>query len=357
MQRCLLLAEKGRCFVQSNPMVGAVLVSQDENIICEGYHEAFGSKHAEANVLMKTKTPPQSILFINLEPCCHQGKTPPCTDLIIKKKISKVIIGCLDPNLKVKGKGIKHLLEAGIKVEVGICKKECEILNQKYFIYHLQKRVFVALKIAASLDGKIALESKKSHWITGKDSRQKVHLLRSEFTSVAIGKNTLLEDNPQLTNRLKGDFLQPIPIIFWGKGEFPQNYFLAKTKRKRILILNNKAHIREITDIQKENLVIYNSKNSRPKIKEVLEFLYKQKIYSLLVEGGAEIFSLFLQDKLVDKIYLFQSAKIIGGKGKNWTSHLKEIATLKKNNWRIDKTTLLGEDILLEITSNYSLIK
>ena len=352
MLRCLELAAKGKNFVLSNPMVGAILLSQEGHILAEGYHQKFGQKHAEFNVLKNIEQAPAgSCLFVNLEPCCHQGKNPPCTQIIIQKKVPRVIIGILDPNPKVAGKGILELEKHKIAVEVGVCQKECELLNKKYLTHTTQKRSFVALKIAASLDGKIALKNTKSQWITGKKAKVRTHQLRSEFEGIAVGKNTLWQDNPRLTNRNINHQLlpQPSPIIFISKGELLEHCFFLQDSRKKFLIAGKNIKKSYLQKISSQNLIIFQSSQVLPQPREVLEFLYTQKILSLIVEGGGALFTSFLVAGLVDKIYLFLAPKIIGSDGKNWCEHLNTISLLNQNHWSIAKIEHLAEDILIEL--------
>lgn len=349
MLHCLELAKKGKSSVGSNPMVGAVLVSKEKKILCEGYHKGFGQKHAEVDALEKIAMAPEgSCLFVNLEPCCHQGINPPCIKIIIEKKIKKVMIGTLDPNPKVNGGGILELQKNSIAVETGICQEECEELNQKYLAYRRQKKIFVALKIAASLDGKIALKNEISQWITGNQAREKSHQLRSEFAAIAVGKKTLINDNPQLNNRISKTMPQPSPVVFWGNEELPKNCFFLQDTRKKFLIAGKNISPSYLKKIAQKNLFVFLSSMTRPSLQEALNFLHQQKIFSLLVEGGNSLLTSFLQTDLVNKIYLFLAPKILGEDAKNWCGAL-DLLQLPKNQWNIKKITPLEEDILLEI--------
>lgn len=349
MLHCLALAKKGEGFVGNNPLVGAVLVSSQKKILSEGYHQGFGQKHAEVDALEKVSEAPEgSYLFINLEPCCHQGINPPCTKIILSKKIKKIIIGCLDPNPKVAGRGIQELEKNGVRVELGVCQKKCEELNEKYLTYRKEKRVFVALKIAASLDGKIALKNEKSQWITGEKARAQTHKIRSCFASIAVGKNTLLHDNPKLNNRVFKKMLQPSPVVFWGAGKLLEPCFFLQDTRKKFLAVGKNMPQEHLAKIQQPNLTIFQSAKARPAPQEVLQFLYKQKIFSLLIEGGSTLATCFLQAQLIDKIYLFLAPKILGSDAKNWCGAL-QLLNIPENCWEISQTINIGEDILLEI--------
>ena len=293
---CIKLAAKGAGYVSPNPLVGCVIV-KDNKIIGKGYHKLFGGHHAEVNAINDAKkngyTLKKSTLYVNLEPCSHFGKTPPCTDLIISENISKVVIGIRDPNLQVNGKGISKLKKAGIKVECGILKSACEELN-KFFIKSVTKKLpYVTLKIAQSIDGKIALNNNQSKYITGNESLKFVHTLRSEYDAVLIGKNTAKLDNPSLTVRLvKGR--NPYRIVLDKNNELPGKLNLFSDKNADKTIVINSTDGKDIP------------------INKILKALYEINISSVLIEGGANIFSRFLQSNLFDDIYFMVAPKIIG---------------------------------------------
>jgi len=296
INECIKLATKGAGNVSPNPLVGCVIVKNNK-IIGKGWHKAFGGPHAEVNAVIDAKKKGHNLknaeLYVNLEPCSHQGKTPPCTDLIIKEKISKVFIGIKDSNKLVNGKGISKLKKAGIKVEYGIMKKECEELN-KFFIKSTNSILpYVTLKIAQSIDGKIALDNNQSKYITGKESLKFVHTLRSEYDAVLIGKNTAKLDNPSLTVRLvKGR--NPYRIVIDKNSKLPGNLKL-------------------FTDKNADKTIVINSTDGKNiPIKNILKALNELGISSVLVEGGANVFSSFVKENLFDDIYLITAPKIIG---------------------------------------------
>ena len=296
INQCLELAIKGAGYVAPNPLVGCVIV-KDEKVIGSGWHKAFGGAHAEVNAINDAKKKGLSLanstLYVNLEPCSHFGKTPPCTDLIIKEKISKVVIGIKDPDKLVNGKGIAKLKKVGIKVECGILKKNCEEIN-RFFIKHSTTGLpYVTLKIAQSIDGKIALNNFKSKYITSSESLKFVHSLRSQYDAVLIGKNTAKLDNPSLTVRLvKGR--NPYRVVIDKNSELPGNLKL-------------------FTDKDAEKTIVINSQNGKNiPFKNILKALAGLGISSVLVEGGANVFSGFLQSGLYDDIYTIIAPKIIG---------------------------------------------
>lgn len=212
MNLAILLARKGGGNVNPNPQVGAIIVN-DGRIIGQGYHEKYGEAHAEINAFKSCiESPEGSTIYVTLEPCAHQGKQPPCFEAIIKNKVKRVVIGSLDPNPLVAGKGIEAMKKAGIDVSLKVLEKECKDLNKIFFHYVTQRTPYVMMKYAMTLDGKIATYKGQSKWITGEKARQKVHEDRSRFMAIMIGVETLLKDDPQLTARIKNG-INPIRII------------------------------------------------------------------------------------------------------------------------------------------------
>jgi len=296
INECIKLAYKGAGHVSPNPLVGCVIVKGDK-IIGKGFHKVFGGPHAEVNAVRDAKrngfNPAKSTLYVNLEPCSHSGKTPPCTDLIIKEKISKVVIGIKDPNKIVNGKGIAALKKAGIKVEFGILKNDCEELN-KFFIKSVTQKIpYVTLKIAQSIDGKIALDNNISKYITGNESQKFVHTLRSEYDAVLIGMNTAKLDNPSLTVRLV-------------KGRNPYRIVIDKFSKLP-------GNLKIFTDKYSDKTIVINSADGKDiPVNSILKALFELNITSILVEGGANVFSGFIKSGLFDDIYFITAPKIIG---------------------------------------------
>lgn len=296
ISECIRLAANGAGYVAPNPLVGCIIVKNNK-IIGKGWHKKYGGPHAEVNAINDAKRNNHSLknaeLYVNLEPCSHHGKTPPCTDLIIQEKISKVFIGIKDPNRLVNGKGIAKLRKAGVKVEYGILKNECEDLN-KFFIKSVAEKLpYVTLKIAQSIDGKIALDNFHSKYITGSESQKFVHTLRSEYDAVLIGKNTAKLDNPSLTVRLvKGR--NPYRVVLDKNSKLPENLNI-------------------FTDKFAEKTIVINSTDGKNiPLKNLLKAMHELGISSVLIEGGANIFSSFLKENLFDDIYFMIAPKIIG---------------------------------------------
>lgn len=319
MRRALRLAEKGLGKTRSNPMVGAVLV-KDGIRIGEGYHERFGEAHAEVNALLQTKDAKGAELYVTLEPCCHKGKTGPCTKEIIKRGVKKVYIASLDPSEKVGGKGIQELKQAGVEVEIGLLESESKALNKHFFTYHEKKRPFVAVKAAISLDGKISRKAGVTSKLSGEKSQKAVHLMRSRYEAILVGSNTVITDNPQLTTRyVKGD--DPKRIILKGSREL--NSDLKVFDDDNFLVLQNKTP------------------------KEILEVLYEEGITSLMVEGGNKVFNSFFTNKLLDEIHVFVSPQILGING------VPLLSTEDNLHLNLVSVRQLGQDVHLTYTPKW----
>ncbi len=306
MGRCLDLASKGTGMTSPNPMVGAIIVSNNK-IIGEGYHKSYGEVHAEVQAINSVKNKgllKGSTLYVNLEPCNHFGKTPPCTDLIIKKEISKVVIGTYDPNPKVSGKGINKLIKNKVEVKVNVLEDECNNLNKRFFCFQRKKRPYIILKWAESRDGYIAPHNKKKgeiYWISSLESRKLSHKWRSEEDSIAVGINTIISDNPKLTNRhYKGK--SAIPIIIDPNNKINNDSKILK-KHKKVFHFIDKKNAKA-----KDFSIKINFKKS---IKSILDILYKKNINSILVEGGTKTISEFINSNLWDEARVFKSNKNI----------------------------------------------
>ncbi|MCS7053466.1 MAG: bifunctional diaminohydroxyphosphoribosylaminopyrimidine deaminase/5-amino-6-(5-phosphoribosylamino)uracil reductase RibD [Ignavibacterium sp.] len=315
---CIDLAKNGAGFVSPNPLVGCVIV-KDDRIIGQGYHKKYGDNHAEVNAIYSAKESlTDAVLYVNLEPCVHFGKTPPCVDKIIESGIKKVVIGTIDPNPLVAGKGIKKLSKSNVKVKFGVLEKECLELNKFFFKYIKTNIPYVNLKIAQSLDGYITSNANKSEIITSKESRKVVHKLRSEYDAVLIGVNTAIIDNPSLNVRLV-EGRDPYRVVLDSNLRIRKNSNLVQNNKdcKTIIFcsydaLNSKK--RYINYLQSKGVrIIPVRKNTKGlSLKEVLRKLGSLKIASLLVEGGSKIFSSFLQQNLWDEINIFLAPKILG---------------------------------------------
>ena len=301
MKECLRLAKKGLGKVSPNPMVGCVIV-YNEKIIGTGYHKSFGKNHAEVNAIQCVKDKSllkKSTLYVNLEPCSHYGKTPPCSDLIIKSGINKVIIGCIDPFKKVLGKGVEKLRENGIKVSVGILKKECEFLNRRFFTYHTKKRPYIILKWAESKDRFIApINQSKPFWMTSKESKRIVHKWRSEEDAILVGRVTVQKDNPLLTNR-KTVGKNPLRIVIDKdlKLDYKSNIY---NKDARTLIITSKKSFASF-----DSNIEFICLKFKHLIKELVSFLHEKGIQSVIIEGGRETLQSFIDESIYDEVRRF----------------------------------------------------
>jgi diaminohydroxyphosphoribosylaminopyrimidine deaminase / 5-amino-6-(5-phosphoribosylamino)uracil reductase len=300
MHRCLQLASIGAGYVAPNPMVGAILVLGDK-IISEGYHKKYGQSHAEPNAIHQVKNPDilkQCTLYVNLEPCSHYGKTPPCADLIVRSGIPKVVIGTLDPNPKVAGRGVQILRSAGIEVAVGILEAECRELNKRFFTFQEKKRPFVLLKWAQTADGFIDIfrtsvdvaPLKISNPIT----EQLTHKMRSENQAILVGTNTVLLDNPSLTVR-NWHGKNPVRVALDRQGLIPENYNLLDDQHPTIIINGQKTKQAG----KQTEFISAEFSNTDPSY--ILKILYERNIHSVLVEGGASLLNCFLNSGLWDE--------------------------------------------------------
>jgi diaminohydroxyphosphoribosylaminopyrimidine deaminase/5-amino-6-(5-phosphoribosylamino)uracil reductase len=313
ISRCLKLAIKGEGRVEPNPYVGAVLV-KDGKIIAEGYHRYFGGPHAEVYTFKKAgKQAEGATLYLNLEPCCIAGKTPPCTDLIIKSKVKKVVYSINDPNPQVNGKGALQLKKAGIEVISGVLKKEARFLNRAFIKLQKTSLPYVILKWAMSIDGKIATKSGDSKWITSKTTRAVAKNIRKGVQGVAVGINTVLKDNPMLIFSQNSN-VNPARIIFDSNVRLPLNSNIAKTARKfrTIVVVSPHAPKNKLDKLRRCGCEILFFEKSD--LKECFYELGKMGFLKILVEGGGRLIASLLEEGLADEIFVFVSPKIIGGK-------------------------------------------
>ena len=303
--RCIELAQNGMFNVLPNPMVGALLVA-DDIIIGEGYHKMFGSPHAEVDAINSVTNPlllSKSALYVNLEPCCHFGKTPPCVDLIIEKKIPKVVVGCRDPFHSVAGKGIEKLINAGIQVYFDDnFSKQSRFLNRRFFTFHENKRPFIILKWAETADGFIDFDRKeqgiqKPNWITDEQTRILVHKWRAEEQALLIGTNTAMNDNPKLNTR-EFSGKNPLRMILDKNLRLPHNLHIFDGSLPTIIFT-------EIAGVRKENIEFVEI-NFETVIENILAACYKRNIVSIIVEGGARLINSFIDLGLWDEARIFK---------------------------------------------------
>lgn len=320
MQKVLELALKGKEHTGPNPLVGAVVV-KDGEIVGLGYHRYYGGPHAEVYALKEAgERAKNSILYVNLEPCCYYGKTPPCTVKIINSGVKKVVIAMIDPNPLVAGKGIKELQKKGIEVEVGLLSKEAEKLNESYIKYISSDRPYIYLKSAQTLDGFIASRTGDSKWISNEEARLFVHTLRQKADAILVGIGTILKDNPSLTIRLPDVSNKDcMRIILDPELQIPleAKVINQKSTKKTIIVCGKECNDeKRKTLLEKEMveiLTIKLDKEGNVPLKQLLKILHSRCISSILVEGGGKVNYSFLKEGLVDKIYTFIAPKILGG--------------------------------------------
>lgn len=313
IKRCIELAEKGLGYTAPNPLAGCVIV-HDGNIIGEGYHHEFGGPHAEVNAINSVPDKSllkKSVLYVNLEPCSHFGKTPPCADLIIKMNIPEVVIGTKDPNIIVKGKGIKKLSDAGIKVKSGVLESSCMELNKRFFTFHQKKRPFIILKWAMTSDGFIDMERKNGEmprvkWITNEKLRPLVHKWRSEEQAIMAGTNTVLLDNPELTSRFCNG-KNPVRIVLDQKLRLPETLHVFDGNVKTIVFTG----LSKKSNSNAEYITINFSKNI---VQQICDELYIRNIQSVIVEGGTMLLQTFIDSGIWDEARVF-TGSIEFGKG------------------------------------------
>jgi diaminohydroxyphosphoribosylaminopyrimidine deaminase/5-amino-6-(5-phosphoribosylamino)uracil reductase len=303
IKRCIQLAKNGLGTTYPNPMVGSVIVYNNQ-IIGEGWHRESGEPHAEVNAINSVKDKSllaKATIYVSLEPCSHFGKTPPCCDLIIKHKIPNVVVGTIDPNSKVAGTGIQRLIENGANVTFGVLEKECHELNKRFFAFHQKKRPYIILKWAESQDGFIAPLTKEKIepvWISNEFSRQLVHKWRTEEQAILIGTNTVLDDNPKLDVRdWKGK--NPIRIVLDRTGKIPNDFFIKDEKTKTIFITEQE----NVTS--SENCIYENAIFDTKLTRTIANILYTYGIQSIVVEGGKQTLQSFIEDNLWDETRVF----------------------------------------------------
>ena len=313
MQRCLDLALEGVGHVAPNPMVGAVLVYAD-TIIGEGYHWQYGEPHAEVNCI-KSVSPAnvslisKSTLYVSLEPCSHFGKTPPCTDLIIEKKIPEVVIGCKDIYSEVNGKGIEKLKAAGIKVVVGVMEKEAIAINKRFFIFHQLHRPYIILKWAQSNDGKIGALNGERIFISNEFTNRLVHKWRSEEAAIMVGTNTALHDDPALTTRLwPGN--DPLRVVIDMDLKLPLSLQLFDGAVRTIVFNQQKQEA-------SGNVSYYKINKNEKTLHQILDTLYELKVQSMIVEGGAKLLQSFIDAGLWDEARVISNKQLAISNGIN----------------------------------------
>lgn len=363
MRRAIELAKGGLGWTNPNPLVGAVLV-KDGTIIGEGFHHRYGELHAErealADCLKRGFSPKGATAYVTLEPCAHFGKQPPCSHALVEAGVSKVFVGSRDPNPLVHGKGNSYLREHGITVEEDFLRSECDALNPIFFHFITTKTPYVALKYAMTLDGKIATKTGASKWITGEKSRQYVQTLRSRYNAILAGIGTVLADDPLLTCRIPGGH-NPTRIICDDNLSIPLNSNLVKTAREVPLIIatletpqnHDNPKVQELIKLGAQILFLpqassQDKENPHLSLKELFIQLGKNKIDSVLIEGGGQINYSALQTGMVNHIYAFIAPKIFGGTAKSPVAGTGLETPDQAFMFNLVSTEKIDQDILLQ---------
>jgi diaminohydroxyphosphoribosylaminopyrimidine deaminase/5-amino-6-(5-phosphoribosylamino)uracil reductase len=351
MRLALGLARKGRGFVSPNPMVGAVIVKKGR-IIGKGYHKYFGGDHAEINAIKNAgSSVAGATLYVTLEPCCHEGKTPPCVDSIIENKIARVVIGTTDSNPLVCLEGVNCLQNSGIEVKTGVMENECRQLNEMFFHYMETGMPFITIKYAQTLDGRIATATGNSRWISSEASLKFAHRLRAEHDAILVGRKTVERDNPELTVRLvRGK--NPLRVIVDSqltispKAKVIQNISLAPTLIATIK-KDNDSRFRKLSNLGVEILTVDADKQGRVDLQKLFKLLGERKISSIMIEGGSQIITFVLKNNLANRMVTVIAPKIIG-KGIEAVGNLniRNLESAKKLSIR--KIFKRGDDIILD---------
>lgn len=334
MRKCITLAQKGAGKTSPNPMVGCVVLDKNNKIISTGYHHKYGENHAERDALLKLYNGEErnGTLVVNLEPCSHHGKTPPCADLIIERGLKKVVIGCVDNNPKVGGKGIKKLQDAGIEVVLNVLEDECRQLNEIFFTNVEQKRIYVGLKTATTIDGKIATSEGDSKWITSEKSRNYARKLRTHYDTILTSSTTVLADNPTMAHKTK------IIIDRELRTEFHSKIY----QDGRIILVTRKT-----PHNLPQNVEVLEYKSLETLLKE----LYEMGIKSIFVEAGGKLLGEFVKLGLVDKVYHFIAPKVLNDNSGRSCFDGDSVSKINDSKiFRLSESKKLGDDILLVYT-------
>lgn len=353
MGRALRLAEKGAGWVNPNPLVGAV-IAREGRVIGEGCHEYFGGPHAEATAIANcTEDPAGATLYVTMEPCSHTGKTPPCAQLLLEKKIGRVVVGMTDPNPLVNGRGIAMLVSGGITVETGVMEEQVRLQNEVFVKYIITGEPFVVLKTAMTLDGKTATVANASRWISGEESRRLVHRMRQRYSAVLVGVDTVVHDDPLLNVRLRSkNVRQPLKVIVDSSLRIPMQSQVFRNDPQLTLVaataMASKEKVREIERAGAQ-VLICPSKGGQVELGFLMKALGAMEIDSVLVEGGSNVAFSALEAGIVDKVVTFVAPKILGGKGAPTPVGGRGIERIEEAIGLAElKVRRIGNDLLLE---------
>lgn len=357
MRMALELAARGRGLVSPNPMVGAVVV-KDGRVLGQGYHKEAGGRHAEVYALAEAKGETEgATVYVNLEPCCHFGRNPPCTNQLIAAGITRVVVAVTDSNPRVSGAGLRELEENGIEVTTGVLAEEARRLNEVFFKYITTGLPFVSIKAAVSLDGKIATRTGNSRWISGEESRRRGHELRRAADAIVVGVGTVIKDDPLLNVRLpvlqdKAKTKHPLRLILDTRARIPLTAKVIKENPEQtVIVTGSDPPAYKVEKLRAAGVRIWTLplRRGRVSLPALLAKAGEERLSSLLVEGGGEVNAAFLGENLVDKVYLFLAPRIIGGaSAPTWVEGEGVDQVVKGSHWRNAGLTELGNDLLLE---------
>ncbi|EGW22102.1 bifunctional diaminohydroxyphosphoribosylaminopyrimidine deaminase/5-amino-6-(5-phosphoribosylamino)uracil reductase RibD [Methylobacter tundripaludum] len=350
MAQAISLAKKGRYTTDPNPRVGCVLV-RDGEVIGQGWHVKAGQGHAEVEALKNVPDAKGATAYVTLEPCSHQGRTPPCCDALIKAGVSRVVAAMQDPNPQVSGSGLKKLKVAGIEVICGVLQEDALALNRGFIKRMTDSRPFVRSKLAMSLDGRTAMASGESKWITSNEARADVHRLRAESSAILTGINTVLADDPALNARVDGDVLQPVRVVLDTHLNMPVTAQMAKLPG-RSLILTCAQDEQKQGALQQVGFEVYQlpCKNGRLDLQAVMDFLGQQQINELLVEAGSVLNGALLDEDWVDEYVIYMAPCILGDQGRGLFNlpGLQQMAD--KKQLKLRDVRQVGQDLKLTYT-------
>ena len=345
MRRCLALAKKSEGHTSPNPLVGAIIFDDNFRIISEGRHEYYGGNHAERNAVLSAKENLKGkSIIVNLEPCSHYGKTPPCADLLIEKGFKRVICGMVDPNPEVAGQGIERLKKAGMDVIVGVLEDECRELNKVFLKNQIKKEVYIAIKTATTLDGKIATRTGSSKWITDEVSRKEVQKLRNKYDAILTSSKTVIADNPSLTCRMRNG-RNPVRVVVDTNLSTSPDAKVYNNDGTRVIVLTSKENDKLPKHVE---VVVCPLKNGHVDLNFAMQKLFDMKIRSVLVEAGGTLNKAFIKENLADELIQFIAPKILGDKqGVNFVEGFDRLQISQCNNLSMETIKRLKNDIMI----------
>lgn len=347
MKKCIALAKKSEGRTSPNPLVGAIIFDDDFKIISQGRHEYYGGNHAERNAVLSAKKDLKGkSIIVNLEPCSHYGKTPPCADMLIEKGFKRVIAGMVDPNPEVAGRGFERLKKAGIEVVVGILEDECKKLNKIFIKNQLEKMPYVTIKTATTLDGRIATNTGNSKWITDEISRAEVQKMRNKYDAVLTSSKTVELDNPSLTCRKKGGRNPVRVIVDANLSTDPDSKVYNDDGTNVILLCVNNLNEKKYS--QNVKVIKCPEKNGHVDLNYALKTLFDMKIMSIMIEAGGELTKAFIEENLADDLVQFIAPKILGDStGIGFAQGFCRDRISECNNLKVVSTKKLKNDIII----------